>query len=174
MTRTSRRLFTVNLNNWLNLRNASYNSAPSESYTSIYLFVYLVYLTTLSISKLASFMNWRGRGRKRCRRDLRYYSGICMEELKTTTKSSVGIANARPHLNQGPPKYETGSWLFHRDGSTDQNKWKKLPIALLFHVGVKHGLFWKENVENILLRKVKEQEAGENYMWGASKFQLIV
>jgi hypothetical protein len=37
-------------------------------------------------------MNWKGYGRKRSQPNLRYYPGICLEELRKTIKASVRIA----------------------------------------------------------------------------------
>jgi hypothetical protein len=54
-------------------------------------------------------MNCEGCGRKRPRTDLRYYRGICLEELRKTTRnlSQDGRCLGRG-FNPGPPEYETG------------------------------------------------------------------
>jgi hypothetical protein len=51
-------------------------------------------------------MNWKGRGEKRSWSNLRYYPGICQEELKQTTKILSQYSRSRSRdLNPEPPEY---------------------------------------------------------------------
>jgi hypothetical protein len=54
-------------------------------------------------------MNWKGCGRKRSWPNLRYYSGICQERLRKTTKNlSQDSRSLGRDLNPGRPEYEAG------------------------------------------------------------------
>jgi hypothetical protein len=46
-------------------------------------------------------MNWKGCGRKRSWPNLRYYTGICLEGLRKTTKTCPSR-----NFNTGPPECE--------------------------------------------------------------------
>jgi hypothetical protein len=43
-------------------------------------------------------MNWKGHGRKRSWPNLWYYLGICLEELRKSTKASARIAGLRAEI----------------------------------------------------------------------------
>jgi hypothetical protein len=54
-------------------------------------------------------MNWKVYGRKRSWPNLRYYSGICLEELRKTTNTlSQGSRSLGRDLNSRPPEYKAG------------------------------------------------------------------
>jgi hypothetical protein len=78
---------------------------------------YLVYLTTLfQLLRLYSIkwksdkwiMIQKGCGRKGSWSNLRCYPGICLEELRKTTKLGQGSWSLGQDLNLGPPEYEAG------------------------------------------------------------------
>jgi hypothetical protein len=54
-------------------------------------------------------MNWKGSGGKLSWPNLRYYPGICLEELWKTTKTLIWqTLSLGPDLKMGPPEYKAG------------------------------------------------------------------
>jgi hypothetical protein len=50
---------------------------------------------------------WKEFGKKRSWPNFRYYSGICLEELRKPTKTSIGVAGHQCRdFKPGPPEYE--------------------------------------------------------------------
>jgi hypothetical protein len=53
-------------------------------------------------------MNWKGYERKRWWCNLRYYTSICLEGLRKTTKKSVRMPDFGPRFESEPPEYKVG------------------------------------------------------------------
>jgi hypothetical protein len=73
----------------------------------------VLYLPTLLIGEIKQrgmiecLINFKQSGRKRTCPNLRCYPGICLEELRKTTKNlSQDSKSSGRYLTPGPPKYE--------------------------------------------------------------------
>jgi hypothetical protein len=68
--------------------------------------------------------NWKGYGKKRSWNDLRYYTGICLEELRATTKISSDNSRCSVwDLNPRLPEYEADDthWIAKFGGFAEEN-----------------------------------------------------
>jgi len=80
----------------------------------MYVYVFTVYLTTLSGSRRYSVEWYKRRyteNRKGCKtkwewHNLRYHSSTFLESLRKPRKASVRISGLEPDLNTGPSQYE--------------------------------------------------------------------
>jgi hypothetical protein len=60
--------------------------------------------------------NWKERVRRRSWPSLRYYHGICVEGLRTTTKElQLGLPVSGPIFEPGTSRYEPGVLTLGRD-----------------------------------------------------------
>jgi hypothetical protein len=120
----------------------------------------MVYLTTLSVAQTRTYtvpngrmiMNWKGYGRKRSWRNLRYYLGICLEGLKKNTKHMPGEPIS------GPIVFEPGTSRI-RTRSVNRS-------AATFSRRTQTGAVWKHLCWGDYLnqRGMKWQEDGENFI----------